>query len=86
MKTHNEMKKTLHVGLLYILYTFVECKFCKLNIYSMGRKLKLGTQRKNEKRKRQSLKIHKIGRPPKVKWLELIPAQQVYYLAALKSF
>ena len=39
----------------------------------MSRKVKLGTQRKNEERKKQALKINKIGRPSKVKWLELAP-------------
>lgn len=54
-----------------MLCGFVLSNFYKINKHSMGRKLKLGTYRKNDERKRQSQKINKIGRPRKIRWLEL---------------
>ena len=33
----------------------------------MSRKFTLSTPRKNEERKRQEMKVNRVGRPPKVK-------------------
>lgn len=52
----------------------------------MGRKVKLGKYRKNEERKRQLKKIHKIGRPSKIKWLEFTQADtQTHQVSVLHN-
>ena len=38
----------------------------------MSRKFTLSTPRKNEERKRQEMKVNRVGRPPKVKWVPTI--------------